>query len=154
MKGTNTRPQLKRDYKALKFEAAVMYIKTGLSAKEISRRLNLSMPALAVWSKAGRWSELRPDMESLTEFKAANLYVTGKHTSGEIAQKLSVSETTVNYWIAINGWDAARLVTDTPEIVSRVLADFYSHFKNMFPGEAARVELVHNEYLKTISKAK
>jgi uncharacterized protein YjcR len=136
---------------SLQQKAAVLYIKHGLSAAAICKQLKVTLPTITKWSKADRWDDLRPDHEALTEYKAANLYINENLTTGEIAQKLSVSESIISMWIDINGWDASKLVTNTENIISNVLADFCSHFKKLFPGEATMIEFVQNDYLKNLN---
>ena len=97
------RPQLNRDYSNLKFQASVMYIKYGLSADAIHQKLNIAMQTISTWRRAGKWDELRPDLEVLNEYKAAKLYVKDNLTSGEIAMRLSIPEGTVKMWIDLNG---------------------------------------------------
>ena len=151
-KPTNKRPQLKRNYEALKFEAMVLYIKEGLSAEAISKRINVSMPTLQKWNKAGRWNELRPDMEILGQYKAATLYIVDGLTTGAISQKLSIPEITLNAWVALNGWNAARLVSQSKDLTTDVVASFCQYFKMAFPGSAAMVNVVQDSYSKRIIK--
>jgi len=147
------RPQLNRDYDDLKLQSSILYIKYGLSAEAIHQKLNISMVTLAKWNKAECWKELRPDMDVLKEYKAANLYIVSAMNTGEIAQLLSISETQVKCWIDLNGWNAARLLSQSQNAVTDIVADFCSYFKSIFPRESAMIEVAQNEYRKkTIKK--
>lgn len=142
------------DYEQLRFEASVLYIKNGLSAKEISKQLRVSMPALQRWCKAGRWQELRPDLELLKEYKAASMYVQKGFTPAEIAMRLSLSEMAVKMWIDVNGWNAAKLITEAQNSTVAIVADFCNYFKKMFASDSAKVEVIQNSYIKLISPLK
>lgn len=154
MSETKRQRLLKRDYEVLQFEASVLYIKNGLSAEIISKQLNISMPTLSKWNKAGRWSELRPDMNLLKEYKAASLYIEKGLSTGEIAQQLSKPESIISMWVSVNGWDAARLVNQSQNLYIDVVNDFCAFFKTKFPEEASKIEVVEVWYLKNIKSIK
>ncbi|MDB5029716.1 hypothetical protein [Mucilaginibacter sp.] len=148
---TDRKRLLKRDYAVLEFQAAVLYIKDGLSAQAICDKLNLSMPTIQKWNEAGRWKDLRPDMELLNEYKAAHLYVEKGLTTGEISQQLSIPETLVKLWIYKNGWDAAKLVSKSQNVVFEVVSAFCLHFTTIFPKDAAQIEVAQNDFIKKIT---
>jgi uncharacterized protein YjcR len=143
-----------KDYEALRFTASVMYIKEGLSQKQIVKQLFVAEPTLINWRKAGKWDALRPDLEVLKQYKAASLYIDKKETPAEISMKLSVSETTVKMWIYLNGWDAARMVAQSHDMVSDFVADFCKYVNRYFPKDAAKMEMMQNSYLKTLKPIK
>lgn len=112
------------------------------------------MRSLTKWNRAGRWTEFRPDMEKLNEYKAASLYIEKGLAAKQISQKLSTSETLVNLWIYVNGWNAAKLVRQSQNVVIEVVAAFCSHYKNTFPRDAAQIEVAQNSYLKKLTAKK
>jgi len=142
---------LKRDYKALEFQAAVLYIKEGLSAKVICERLNLSMPTVQKWNKQGQWDKLRPNLEILTQYRAAALYIEKGFTTGQIAQQLSTSEKQIEIWIYMYGWDAARQIAQAQNIIVELTAAFCAHYKKLFPDDAAQIEVVQNDFIKKVT---
>jgi len=132
-------------------EAAILYIKNGLSAIAISQALNVSVPTISKWCKEGQWEVLRPDFLVMAEYKAANLYIKEGRSACEISQLLNVQEPTIKYWIYANGWDAARLVSASTNLIADVVAAFCQHYKTMFPKQATEIEFAQIEYIKTIT---
>jgi transposase len=134
-------------YAALRKQAMVLYIKSGLSAEVICKQLNISQPTLQKWNKAGNWQELRPDMEVLNEYKAAALYIEQGMSTGEISQRLSVSELTVKIWVDLNGWNATRLAKNAPDMINDVLTAFNQHFNDLFPQNDLKVEFAIQDFI-------
>jgi hypothetical protein len=64
---------------------------------------------------------------------------------------LSIPELTVKYWIDLNGWEAAKLVSQAKGNITEVVANFCSSFKAMFPGETTMIEFAQNDYLKSLN---
>jgi len=146
------RPDINRDKKATeRKQAAILFIKHGLTASAISEKLNVSMQTLKKWKDAGNWQELRPDFQILSEYKAAGMYIEKGMSVSDICQLLNVSELTVNIWIYKNGWNAARLVSQAQNVTVEIVEDFCSYFKKYFPDDAAKVEVMQNGYNKSIT---
>ena len=140
-----------QEYEALKFDAQVLYVKEGLSAKEICNRLNLSMPTLQKWNDAGRWKELRPDFELLNQHKAAGLFIEKGLPSNEIAEKLSISEITIKLWIFQYSWEAARLISQAQNINLEIVSAFCDHFNKWFPEDTTKIQVAKESYLKSLA---
>lgn len=138
------------DYEKLKFEASVLYIKQGLSQKQIAKQLNISEPTLIKWRKAGNWDALRPDFDVLNQFKAANMYITDGLTTGQIAMRLSITEITVKIWIYTYGWDASKNISQAQDVTATVVDDFCQYFKQSFPNDGAKMAMMRDSYLKTL----
>jgi uncharacterized protein YjcR len=138
----------KQDFAALQFEAAVMYVKNGVSAKEISRQLNVSMPTIQKWNKTGNWEALRPDLSILNEYRAADMFVVKQMSTGEIAMKLNVSEMQVKMWVHINGWEAARLVEQAQADFTSIITEFAHDFTTWFPKCSTEIEVAKNNFIK------
>jgi uncharacterized protein YjcR len=134
-------------YADLKHKAAVMFIKHGLSAKEINHRLGISMNSISIWRQAGKWDDLRPDLSDVKEYKAAHLYLNEGLTTGEIAMKLSISEVTVRYWIDLNRWDMAKQLTGALDAAAKTINLFCEHFTKSFPHLGAEIEIVRTGYI-------
>ena len=144
----NSKVNLKMN--ALRNEAAVLYIKNGLSAEAISQQLDVSLPTLAKWNKEGRWSELRPDVPTIKQHKAAVMYVAEGMTSGAIAQAISVSEITVKMWIDLYGWNIARLVYNAPNGAEAILTGFCKQLIQLLPKETGAIVIAQHNYLKNL----
>ncbi|MBD1385727.1 hypothetical protein IDJ75_10595 [Mucilaginibacter rigui] len=148
MSEANNIIKTKAYYADLRHQAAVLYIKDGLSAKEIRSRLGVAEQSIARWRDAGRWNELRPDMLKAKEYKSAHLYIVEGLTPGQIAMKLSISEVTVNYWITINRWDIVKQVPEMLDAAAENVNRFCEHFKKHFPHLGAEIEVSRQGYIK------
>jgi len=140
-----------QDYDEIRFKASIMYIKDGLSQKQIADHLNICEPTLIKWRKAGNWDVLRPDLEILKQYKAASMYVTDGRTTGQIAMALSVSEIVVERWIYEHGWNVSKNLRQAQDTTAAVVDDFCQYFKKSFPDDAAKMEMMRNSYLQAIS---
>ena len=109
------------------------------------------MPTLSKWSKAGGWKELQPDFEIMGQYKAAAMYIEKGMGANEISMHLNVSEHIVKLWIYLHGWDAARLVSNSQNVVLDIVDAFCQHFKTMFPAHAIEIELAKKYYIKSIA---
>jgi transposase len=139
------------DYEALKLECAVLYIKNGLSAQVISDRLNISKPTISKWNTAGRWSELRPDFETLKHYDAAGLFIDKAMSEAQISQQLGISETIIKIWVDLYGWGAAREMTKTRNVFIDSANSFCRYYKSLFPNHSTEIELVQQEYIKKMT---
>ena len=137
-------------YERLKFEAAVLYIKRGLSACQVCEQLKISLPTMGKWRKAGRWDELRPDLETINLYKAAGMYIEKGFTASEISERLSIEKWVINMWIDMHGWDGARLISQSENIHADILTDFKRFFTDYFPAYATEIEVAQTAYLKQI----
>jgi len=135
-------------YADLKHKAAVLFIKHGLSAKEINNRLGVSMNSISIWRQAGKWDELRPDLSAVKEYNAAHLYINEGLTTGQTAMKLSISETTIKIWADLNRWETAKLLTGTLNTAAETINLFCEHFTKSFPHLGAEIEVVRAAYIK------
>jgi uncharacterized protein YjcR len=131
-------------------KAQVLYVKNGLSLSAISQQLHVSMPTLKKWKDGEAWDELRQDFELQNLYKAANLYIEKGMNGSEIAMQLGISETTINLWAYLYGWDAARLISKAENVTADIVAAFCLYFKNSFPEDATKIEVVENHYINSI----
>jgi transposase len=147
---TAKRPQLKRDYEALKFDAMVLYIKHGLSAEAIHQQLNISMPTLQKWNNAGRWKELRPDLEIMNQYKASAMFLQKGMSIKDISINLNVPETIVTIWANLFGWHTAKMLSDGQNIASDILDTFCQQLAAFLPNEGTVIYFAKTEYLKSL----
>ncbi|QTE39510.1 hypothetical protein J3L18_10775 [Mucilaginibacter gossypii] len=138
----------KAQYADLKVKAAILYIKHGLSAMQISEQIGVSTKALRVWRIAGKWDDYRPDTDKVNEYKAAHMYIEKGLTKTEIAIKLSVREDLINCWVLINGWDAARLLSQSHNKYKEIVNDFCSYYESLYPQNAPTVQIARMKYLR------
>jgi uncharacterized protein YjcR len=151
-KWNELRPDIKIDKnEGIKHQAAILYIKEGLTAIEVGDKLNISQPTILKWNKAGRWADFRTDKDKLNEYKAASLYIEKGLTANEISQRLSTPETLIKLWIYVNGWDAARLVSQSQDTIAEIVTAFSTHFKSLFPRDAAQIEVAKDDYIKKLT---
>jgi uncharacterized protein YjcR len=145
--GRQYRP--KTEYADLKSRAEVLYIKHGLSLKAIGEQFNLSTATVHHW-KTLRWDELRPDLETLNQYKAAGMYIEKGLNESEISEKLNVSKDIINMWIDLYGWEAARHISAAQDVTADIVAYFCQHFKKLLPALAGTIDFAQADYIKSI----
>lgn len=138
------------DYQELHHRAAVLFIKHGLTQKEICRQINVSEPTLQKWRTAGRWEEIRPDLEIIQQYRAGALFLNEGLTTGEIAMRLNIEESRIKLWALVFGWDAYKKIIEATDQAPEIILGFCETLYTFLPGERTTIEFAIKTHLKSL----
>ncbi|WP_316777767.1 helix-turn-helix domain-containing protein [Pedobacter antarcticus] len=146
--------------KSIKNEAVSLFTQTGLSKKEIAKKLGYSPHTIAKWINENmQTGKTQGGAMHLKKSKAEKLYINQGKTAKEISSIIGVSEQSIGKWVRSGEWKSEKLksrgdyrpiwnVQDYHGKHTLIDADMLKdHAKSLFPGEFDSISKIIKDFI-------